>query len=142
MNPPNVYGALVSYTQTQTGVETYYDREPEQTDITARALPYIVISGPLTIKYNFENTFTAEGELTFACYAVGDDGAADMGQQVMDLYGPSETWQQNIPIDPRFKMIESSPAGQDLKEEEATDREGNPVFNFELRFNVIVSGGY
>ncbi len=138
--PPDVYGALVQFVRDRLGADCWLNREPEQTDATSRKLPYIVLQGTFDTDWTFEPSFVDRGEVTFYCFAVGDDDARGLGEQLKALFAPIEIWGQ-IPIqDAQFVNVLRT--GYGLFTEEEPNKDGNVVYRYEVRFDVKVSGAY
>lgn len=136
----DVYGALASYIETNLSVDCYVAMEPEQTTPLVRALPYIAFEGKFSEQYDFENSYEDEGDIDVNCLAVTDESARTLGISVRNLFGKSETWQA-IPAT-NFHFIEASPGAFELRPEENTDQDGQPVYRYQVTLHVKTNGAY
>jgi hypothetical protein len=133
-----IFGALVQYVATGTGLPVWLNRTPEQTLPSQNVLPYIDLEGDFTTEWNEERSVVDVGDVTFKCFAVGGATAEAMGEQVKALFGDPAEW-AGIPIQGK-RFFEVSRSGFGLHTEDEPDAEANVVYRYEVRFHVQVSG--
>ena len=136
--PPDVYGALVTYTRAAVSVDVYLNREPETQTTTTRVPPYVEIEGKFSTEWSFEAEYTDCGEVIFKCFAVGDDNARTLGEQIKTLFVQPSSW-SSIPIVNK-KFVEVSRTGYELYTEDELNQDGNVIYRYEVNFHVVVEG--
>ncbi len=134
------YGALASYIGNAIGVDCYLAMEPEQTQPLQRTLPYIAFEGKFSQEYDFENNYENTGDIDVNCLARTDEDARSLGISVKNLFGKPSTWPA-IPAT-GFYFIEASPGALELRPEENTDQDGQPVYRYQVTLHVKTNGAY
>ncbi len=138
--PADVYGALTDYVRTNLGVDCYLGREPEQTTIFNRKLPYVCLDGRLGVEWLYERNFVAAGTLTFHCYAEGSTAAVTLGGSVEALFGDPPAWPAISAG--TLSTIEVAQNDCEISPEEAKSRTGQVVYRYEVPCSVKANGVY
>lgn len=141
-DPPDIYGALVKYTQanipTLPAQSVWLNYEPESTTTTNRQLPYVVITGAFKTTWTLSTLIYYDaGTVRYSVFTEGCDQAREIAEQIMALYRASDSW-EGIPIEDG-QIFEVSRSGYELTQAEMKSRNAQPVAQYDIDFKVQAS---